>query len=759
MLADNESQEMIAGTQEAPQVEAAEYGMTVAVRDPSEVKEDGEDVRASIRKWIEQARVPGWLSEGFDRWDEDQRYINTDLFADNDQRRMTVNIAARLIQSKLASIIPTDADISIKHERPVADAGIVRKDAIREAFAAQVQQFGGLKDPMALLKAADQAEAEFRMEVEARERFAMTSEALCKKLADEGNLTRVAQAAGLAAFTTGLAWIKIGWQEDYARDSVGNNRNDDAQDQIALLALRSAEFAAGEFGEGDPKFTELRQLTEYARMMAQRQQTSAHTDPRLSFAQWNQLADLRDGEMPSPNWLPEPDRWQGATYDHVNGKHMRWDWRFKFSEWFNAPWVAEQSLWVLDDAAARWGLTPAERDRLGKRQQGNSTTTTPQPGVVTESDAGDPTITDRESPVQGGKVVVWDYWIKITRRHVVFIEGLDRLLVDEVPEVTTPWFYPWCTISFNDFDNAMLPVSEVRFLRKICNAINQRLTDAQESIWASMKRYIVKKGAFKDGEIEKLRGAMPHDVVEMEDPAEIKASFQEIASDDWNAQKYSTDDLFRLLELVMGISLAQLGVVDMANTATEASIAESRSQQQSARHGMLMADAIRQCFVATQAYAVTCYGQRAVKLLLGKAAYWPMPPNRMDLYRGLRVKVEAAGNRLAARTRASEDLQKAMGSLSAILDLKAKASTVGYELDIGPLVSSAMRASDIDAGMRDLFQPKPLPSPMAQTGGEQPVGGQGGAVGTSAKPPALPGPSPEPSAGGPPPLAQPSTMT
>jgi hypothetical protein len=672
---------------------------------------------------------------------------------------MTVNIAARLIQAKLASIIPTDADISVKHERPVADAGIVRKDAIREAYAAQVQQYGRLVDPLALLTAADQAESEFRLEVEARERFAMTSEALCKKLADEGNLTRTLQAGGLSAFTTGLAWIKIGWQEDYSRDTVGNNRNDDAQDQIALLALRSAEFAAGAFGESDPKHTELRQLTDYARITAQRQQVSRNTDPRLSFAQWSQLADMRDGDTASPQWLPEPDRWQGSTYDHVPAKNMRWDWRFRFAEWYNAPWVAEQVLTDIDVAAARWELTPAERDRLGKRQQG--TAATPQPGVASDGDAGDPTNTDREAPMQGGRVVVWDYWFKETRRHVVFIEGLDRLLVDEVPEVTTPWFYPWATVSFNDFDNAMLPSSEVRFLRKICNAINQRLTDAQESIWASMKRYIVKKGAFRDGEIDKLRGAMPHDVVEMEDPAEIKASFQEIASDDWNAQKYSTDDLFRLLELVMGLSLAQLGVVDLANTATEASIAESRSQQQSARHGMLMAELTKQCFVATQAYAVTCYGQRAVKLLLGKAAYWPMPPNRMDLLRGMRIKVEAAGNRLAARTRASEDLQKAMGSLGQILDLKAKADSVGYVLDIQPLVSAAMRASDIDAGMRDLFQPKPQPPQLPTMAGAPGAPGAPGLSGPQARqqPLGLPGPQTDHQTSGTPPGAQPSTMT
>ena len=102
-------------------------------------------------------------------------------------------------------------------------------------------------------------------------------------------------------------------------------------------------------------------------------------------------------------------------------------------------------------------------------------------------------------------------------------------------------------------------------------------------------------------------------------------------------------------------------------------------------------------------------------------------------------------------TRASEDLQKAIGSLNAILDTKLKAQQAGFDLDIAPLVSAAMRASDIDAGMRDLFQPRPLPPALPEP-----------APGASRGGPGLPGPVPvpsQPTAMGQPPMAQPSTMT
>lgn len=673
---------------------------------PDEIREAGPSVRAEIRQWVADAKVPGWLTAAWNRWDEDQKYVHTQLFCDGDSRRFTINLAARLIQAKMASIMPSDADVMIKHERPVADAAMVRRDAMREAHAKMVSS-GSPPDPMALITAAEQAEMDFRQETEARERFASTSEALVKKLADEAQMTKNTRMMTNATFTTGLSWLKVGWQEDYGRDSVGTHRTDDIQDQVAMLALRASEYAAGNFGEEDPRYGELIHLTKYVKAIGEKVVTGQSEDQRLSFSQWSSMADTRDDSVAPPEWLPEPDRWQGATIDFVAAKSMRWDWRFPFSQWENAPWVQEQVLYDIDEAAAMFGLTPAERDLISSPNRERSKGSQHQQASANNDDA-DPDKYDYESTIQGGKVVVWDRWEKKTRRHVVFIEGLDRHLIDETPEITTPWFYPWVTQAFNEFDGAMIPASEVRFLRKICDAINQRLTDSQESLWASMKRYIVKKGAFKDGELDKLRASDPHDVIEMEDPEEIRKSFQEIASDDWNGEKYRLEDLYRLLELVMGMSLAQLGVADVANTATEASIADSRAQQQSARHGLILAESMQKVLTAIHHYAVTALSQKTVRGLVGRAAYWPMPPNRLDLLRGMRVKVEAAGNRVAARTKAAEDLKNAMGSLSAILDLKGKAQMMGLDLDITPLMSAALRASDIDAGMRDLFQARPM---------------------------------------------------
>lgn len=718
--------------------------------DPSAIREDGPAVCAQIRKWLDEARPPTWLQNAYTQWTRDQKYVHTELFYDDQPNVMGINLAARLIQAKLSSIMPSDNDVSIKHDRAIADAATVRRDAMREARNMLVskglwssnpvnpqQQAMNAMGLMMMTQAADAAEQEYKLELEARERFASTAEALVKKLHDEANGTEVARDCALSTFTTGISFAKIGWQKDYGRDSVGAFRNDDAQDQIALLALRASEYEAGLFAEGDAKFDELMHLTRYAQEQGKKVMGGEAEDPTLPLNQWSKIVDTRDGEAASSQWLPEPDVWEGATLDHVQPHNMRWDWRVPFSQWKKADWVMEQVPKDLDTAAAEYHLTPAERDAIGgfiANATGNATGLSGTNRNLGKENA-DPNNVDYDSNIQLGKVVVWDRWERKTRRHVVFIEGLDRYLIDEVPTVTTPWFYPYSELGFNVLDGAFLPVSEVRFLRKICDAINQRLTDSQESLWASMKRYIVKKGAFKEGEIEKFRGAVPHDVIEMESPEEIAATFHELASDDWNPEKYKLDDLFRLLELVMGMSLAQLGVVDVANTATEASIAESRSQQQSARHGLILAEFVQRMFTGILHFSVTCMSQDTVKGLLNTSAYWPMPPTRIDLLRGMKVKVDAAGSRQQTRQRESEDLQRTMATLNAILDLEMKAMANGRTLDVQPLISRALRAGDVDASYRDLFG-SAKPSMAIPGGVPLPGGATAGQPGAG---PALPG--------------------
>jgi hypothetical protein len=676
---------------------------------PNTVREGKPYEAALIRKWIDQSRVPSWLRSGWEQWKKDRDYLHTEVFDNANARHLTVNLAARAIQKKEQKVAPTNADVSVNHRRGVGSVADVRKDAIRAAKA-KFDAIGMPPQAPVLMFAAEQAAQAYKDEMEAKERYCQTSEAIVKLLMDEAKTTTTGQLWAKQAMTVGPAWVKVGWQRDFGRDSLGRSRNDDTQDQIKLLGLRSAEYANGQFGQDDPRYAELIMLSEFARQVGKKVMDGAVEPGSLPFAQWKGIADTRDQEPVPPQWLPEPEVWQGAVVDTVRPEAMRWDWRIPFERWSETPWVMEQNLMDVDLCASQYGLTPAERDRLGTKDAqipGQNTSANNTPSASSES--ADPNRGTFEDQVQQNQIVVWERWDKSLRRRCIFVEGLNRFLVDETPGLVAPGFFPYVPLAFDTFDGAHLPVSTVMFIRKIQNAINQRLTDAEESLWASMKRYIVKRGAFRDGEIEKLRGAMPHDTIEVESPDDIVKSMQEIAGDDWNPNKYSLDGLFRLFELVSGMSISELGVTGQADFATEAAIADAASKATNDRHSNIMAAALTNVATIILHYASTAMSEKVVKRLVGQAAYWPQAPTRMDLLRGLSITVSAAGSTEAAHAKAATQVKEAMSALGQVLQLRQMVIMQGGTFDIDPLTTSIFRTINLDRPVREVlsFQQTP----------------------------------------------------
>jgi hypothetical protein len=231
-----------------------------------------------------------------------------------------------------------------------------------------------------------------------------------------------------------------------------------------------------------------------------------------------------------------------------------------------------------------------------------------------------------------------------------------------------------------------------------------------------MKRYLVKKNAFKDGELEKLRGAVPHDTIEVESPDEIKATFIEIASEDWNPEKYNLDQLFRLFELVSGMSISELGVTGQADFATEAAIADAASKATNDRHAEVMAKALTKAMTIILHYACTSMSERVVKGLVGTAAYWPQAPTRMDLLRSMAIQVQAAGSTEAAHAKAATQVKEAMTAVQGVLNLRAMAMQQGATFDAQPLLKTIFRTINLDTPVREILSfdqaaAMPMPAP------------------------------------------------
>jgi hypothetical protein len=682
--------------------------------------------QALIQRMEREMRVPSWLREGWEQWQADRDYVGITAFALGDSRSLGVNLAARAIQAKLTRIRPDEADLSVKQERSVGSIDWARKDAIRAADQT-FRQMGANPDPQALILAAEEAERNYRLLDERRERFAVTGETVVAKQMKSCNITKFLERCAMATFTCSIAWAKTGWQSDYTKDSMGRRRQNDSQDQIALLHVRAGEFAAGYFTEGDAKYQEYMDLSDYARQQAVGAINGAATpDPRLLDVA--SLAETQPGSPVPQTMVAEPERWQAPTIDFVRPENMRWDWRVSPANHAEGDWVAEQILMDRDEAAGRLGLTPEEAGMLGSGYTWTTQDNLKNPRLP-GTEPPEPGTSDYESSAQNGKVVVWDRCDFKTGRRYMWAAGLSFLHINEPLPMYDEIRSPYECLIFNEFDGMPLPISEIRFLRKIQDAINQRLTDENESLWASMKRYIVKAGAFTPEELAKMRGSTPHDVMECIDPVGIKESWMAISSDDWDATKYSLDGLFRLFELVMNMSMSELGVVQVANTATEANIADQQSQASSDRHAAALADfdsRIANKFLHMDAAYL---GQKQVARLCGSTqVVWPSPQTREELIYGMRLEVSAAGNRRQAKGREVANLNSALDILRKIFAAKAEGAMVGEELDVQALAAPALRLADVRGPAREAIKSKPAAAPQQPQMPPQGQPGQPGAT-------------------------------
>jgi len=667
--------------------------------------------QALIRQFEDEQRVPSWLRTKWATWKADREFLAVTAFALADGSTLGVNLAARAIQSKLTRIAPSESDLSITQKRSVGSVDWARKDAIRAANQA-ARRMGVMPDARALIAAADQAEQAYRLLEERRERFGVTNECLLLEQMRQLGFTDSQTKAALSTFTVGLAWTKDGWQRDPKKDASGCRRWD-TQDDIARLQMLAQEYSGGWFDENSAKWQQFLDLSDNVRNKA-RQMLDGQIAGDERILDVAAAAESPDGRPFSADWLAEPDFWQQPTTDHPRPENMRWDWRVLPQEAAQkGDWIAEQVLMDRDRLASQWKLSPQEARQLGTGQRPEATPESLRGTVAgSTTDGQEPGTSDYESASQGGKCVLWDRFDFANGRHYMWAEGLTFFLVNEPLPVTDETRCPYECLAFNQFDGEHLPTSEVTFLRKIQTAINQRLTDGEESLWASMKRYIVKKGAFKPEEMDKLRSSVPHDVIECEDPKDIRDSWQEIASDDWNAEKYNLDQLFRLLELVMGMSLSELGVVQVANTATEANIAEQRSAAASDRHAIALSAFGTRRIRKILGYDIAYLTEKQVQRLTGSdQAIWPMPRTREELLFGLNVDITVAGNKRQARGQEIASINGAIDAIRKVAAAKAECAAVGIELDEQALVAPILRLADVRGSARELMRPK-APAPM-----------------------------------------------
>jgi len=674
--------------------------------------QEAEQVRATeadkkqVAEWLERTKVPAFLQPVFRRAAADRKYLHTDMISADDPNTVTSPDLLRSIWAKQAQMWPDNPEPVV---RPPDEVEPSDEDATDGMATDMMMEVGMPVDPVAEWKAARRK----------KERISRTASVILSKMGKFAQLGETLQEGGQEAFTVGVVWLKVGWDEDYSRDMLGRRvTRKDGQDQALKLKQLTRDYARGLFTKDDAKFKEMQDLTTYvqraamAKMAEMQQGMVAGDDPRMKRLQ--AMQDLPPGAPLPPHLMPEVERWQCGTVDIVELEDIRLDWgRVRSMRNIDRGRYICERVWMApDEIDRRFDITEEEKKQLGKKPVGSSSSWLGYEGV-TRSETTDPENKDIEAKEHNGDIAVWEchsiengtiYWVT---------EGIERVLDDQIPDLSTPWGHPYLAIGFNKVSGRFYCLSDVYLGQKSQDALNQTLTDDWEAAIAGYPFYATKDGYLDDDDLEAIENRQKHRVVQLSRSAsEVKDAIQKFPGEEYHPEKFqmAAAGHRQNIERAIGVSSEQLQGKSQYKFATQSAIAQDAAAAQSSRMGKMLVASMSRVYEAWLSYAMACMPEAQAKAWAGSFAYWPAG-TREDIALGLWVEVVTSGNR-GTRRQDVEDMTASLQGIQALFGAKAAAAQVGVDLDIRPYLDRINAGMDMRLPAARVLKQAPLPGMM-----------------------------------------------
>ncbi|CAB5079682.1 hypothetical protein UFOVP141_2 [uncultured Caudovirales phage] len=650
------------------------------------------DDAAQIKKFEEQARIPGWATDYYNALKEERELIHTKVFADNKDYAVTTNWIYRNQQVKLSQLWPGDPTLAASPRR----------------------QVGGTL-PM-------------------HEAFAETSEIIGDFLFKKARGADAFSSAMQDAMTNGICWVKCTWTEDLSRDPCGHRAVSDQQDQTLRMHRLMDQWENNEFDEEDERYAELIQMTEYVvngaldqmRDLAS-QGADAQTDPRMGRLQ--SLAILPTTQ-PIPSYLiPEVKRFLGVCIEVYQAEHVRLDWWIKDPNlWWMSSHVTFVNYLSKDEICDRWTLSDEEKGSLGTDSKIDCVNKQMGMSAGANNSKDDPAQAEPDAAVVGGRVAVYERWDRITQRMYIWAKGMTRFFYDEIIEVSWSGFFPCEPIFYNRASGRFAPISDTKLQFKLQEELNQLATDDREARMAAYNRFIIKAGNMTPEEKRKLRMSRPHEVIEMENAEDIKKDLQTITGSRYNPALSDRERARADMDAVAGVPAQAAGLTGEADFAAEVEVAAASMNSQLIRMMSTVRRALGNVFQMILEYAGIALPTENAMEIAGPMAVWPVF-DRMQLIAGMDLNVTVGTN-------GKPNVKKEMEAVNLLLDLVLKLNAADpmsppLTVDKRKIFDQAVSTMGYTRMVRGtISQVAPMVAPGMNPGGPggliPPLGGPGG---------------------------------
>lgn len=558
-----------------------------------EENDDDKDVsmsrRSLVSEWLSRvSAAKGIHKDAFDRMkaDMDLAYHGYDPKT-WDSTKYVVNLAQRHIQQRTAALYAKNPrSVAKPRQRMLAKIWDGNMSTIEQAKQIkQAAEDAGMAVPPAAAMVLDEYES-IKVETAKLTKIGQTMEILFHYFMQESQPSFKSQMKALVRrmLTTGVGYVKVGFQREMQRRPEVSARMNDVQVQIDHLERLAGELEEGELDESSAQMEEL------------------------------QLA-MRDLAAQEEIIVRE-----GLMFDFPDSTAIIIDPRCKQLRGFvGARWIAHEMFFTPDEV----------KEIYGKELSGNYTSydvkgrSHDSSKRVMAADSAQ----SKES-VDEGMVCVYEIYDKPSGMVYTVAQGFNDFLVEPAsPELKLETFWPIYSLVCNEVEHEseIYPPSDVHLMRSMVMEYNRAREGLREHRKANRPAYLTPAGALEDEEKQKLASRPAHAVISIQGLSvgqkseELVTPLKTVGID---PNLYEVSSVFDDVQLAVGAQEASMGGTSGA-TATENSIAESSRMSALGAQVDELDSFMSEIARASGAILLEQMSAEQVRVIAGNGAVWP----------------------------------------------------------------------------------------------------------------------------------------
>lgn len=339
------------------------------------------------------------------------------------------------------------------------------------------------------------------------------------------NFKRQMKSMVRRAVTTGVGYVKIGFQRSMEMRPETANRISEIETRLAVMKQMAADIQDGEIREDDPEVERLRL------------------------------------EMESLRSEPEIISYEGLVFDFPQSTNIIPSrFCYQLDGFLGAPMVTEEIPMTVDQVKAIFEVD-LSKSSFTPYRDGNK-------------------VSDGSVPKDKCDVMVWVTYHKDDGLVYYTVDGYEDFLKEPTaPEIKIDRFWPWFTFVLNECadPSTIYPLSDVHYLMPMQDEYNRSRQSLREHRKAALPAWVVRRQALTDDDVGRLKEKKTGSVLELDglQPGQkVEDLLQPLKSPGIDPALYETAMVFDDFMRVGGSQEANLGGTSNS-TATESSIAEA----------------------------------------------------------------------------------------------------------------------------------------------------------------------------------------